>query len=120
MATVQPMPRPRTIAEFETIRPQMIDTLGRPLRSSFCTACGRSHFTVEPHLSEIRCPRCRSTSARCQRPSGHDAESWHVERFEELDRISDEREAAGIPVVAPWPDPAPTLFDVDQAEGDPL
>ncbi len=118
MATVQPVPRPRTVADFEKIRPLMVDTLGRPLRSSFCTVCGCSHFTVEPHVSEIPCPRCKSTGIRCQRPSGHDADSWHIERFEELDRISDERAAAGIAVVAPWPDPAPTLFDVDPPEGD--
>lgn len=103
----QPMPKPATIDEYRRVRPQMIDTAGRPLVLAPCASCGREHFTVEPCAHEAPCPRCGSTAGRCRRPSGHDAAEWHAERVAVFESLCDEREAAGLPQVARWPEPAP-------------
>lgn len=103
MSAVQPVPAPATWAEYESIRPQLIDTLGRPLVSSWCDRCQCRHFTVDPCVAEVPCPSCGSTRARCVRPSEHEADSWHKERRARFEQLRDEREAAGIPQVARWP-----------------
>jgi|GEM_PF-2812775 len=103
---VQAVPRPATWEEFEAIKPQLIDTLGSPLISEFCSRCRCNHFTVEPHLDEVPCPDCGSTAARCRRGSEHEASEWHKARREAFDRLRDELEAAGIPQVARWAEPA--------------
>ena len=109
----QPMDRPDTWAEFEAVKPRMIDTLGRPLISEWCSGCGASHFTVEPCVSEVPCPDCGSTRLRCLRPSGHEAAEWHASRIAAFDRVRDEREAAGMAQVALWPrKPIGGLFDL--------
>lgn len=102
---VQPVPRPATVEEYLAVRPLMVDSHGAPLVTARCGACGVEHFTVEPCAAEVRCPRCGSTAARCRRPSGHDAAAWHSARWVELDRVSSEREARGLPAVARWPGP---------------
>ena len=106
----QPVLKPSTWGEYMAIRDLMIDTHGHPLVVAQCDQCSSSHFTVEPCLSEIACPDCGSTAARCQRPSGHDAAAWHASRQAELERITVEREARGVAVVARWPELTPTLF----------
>lgn len=106
---LQPVPRPRTVDEFLKIRPQLVDTNGAKLVSFYCTRCRQKHFTVEP--CRPPCPRCGSTAARCHRPSEHDAQDWHAARWAELDRLSEQRAAAGFPVVARWAASAPTLFE---------
>ncbi len=105
----QPMTRPKTVDEFRKARPRMIDTDGAPLVSAQCPTCEQVHLTVEP--CRPQCPECGSTAARCMRPSGHEAQDWHAARWAALDRLSDERLAAGLPVVARWADPSPALFD---------
>jgi len=100
----QPVPRPATVDEYQRIRPQLIDTTGRPLVLARCPRCRHEHFTVEPCAAEAPCPRCGSTAARCIRPSGHEADSWHTERVTAFDRLCDARAAAGLPQVARWPE----------------
>ena len=80
MSAVQPVPAPTTWAEYELIRPQLVDTLGRPLVSAWCDSCQCRHFTVDPCVAEVPCPVCGSTRARCVRPSEHEADSWHKDR----------------------------------------
>jgi hypothetical protein len=109
-ALVQPVLKPSTWGEYLAVRERMIDTHGRPLVIAHCDQCSSSHFTVEPCLSDVACPDCGSTAARCQRPSGHEAAAWHASRINELERITAQREAHGAPAVAPWPASAPTLF----------
>lgn len=104
------MPRPRTVGEYLAARPQMIDTHGEPLRLARCASCAREHFTVEPCAAEAPCPRCASTSSRCRRPSGHEADAWHAERAAAFEELCAEREAAGLPQVARWPEVTPALF----------
>ena len=106
----QPMPRPRTVGEYVAARSQMIDSHGEPLRLAYCASCAREHFTVEPCAAEAACPRCASTSSRCRRPSGHEADAWHVERAAAFEQLCAAREAAGLPQVARWPEDAPALF----------
>ena len=109
----QPMMRPDTWAEFEAVKSRMIDTHGRPLVSEYCSTCGTSHFTVEPCVSEVPCPTCGSTKARCMRPSEHEAAGWHADRVALFDQLRDEREAAVLPQVAVWPrEPIGGLFDL--------
>lgn len=103
MSAVQPIPAPTTWAEYELIRPQLVDTLGRPLVSAWCDSCQCRHFTVDPCMAEASCPVCGSTRARCVRPSGHEADSWHKDRRDRFEQLRDEMEAAGIPQVARWP-----------------
>jgi len=103
MTITQPMPKPETWAEFQTVKPRMIDTLGRPLVSEFCPGCAVTHFTVEPCVAEVPCPDCGSTKTRCMRPSEHEAAAWHAARIDAFDQLRDEREAAGLPQVAIWP-----------------
>lgn len=105
MRTVrQPMPKPTTYEEYLRLRPSMIDTAGQALELFNCRRCAREHFTVEPCADEAPCPRCGSTAARCHRPSGHDADTWHTSRILAYESLCAEREAAGIPQVARWPD----------------
>ena len=103
MTIAQPFPKPETVDEYQQLRPQMIDTLGRPLVLGPCAVCRRPHFTVEPHASDVPCPDCGSVAARCVRPSEHEASAWHKARVRAFDALCDEREAAGLPVVARWP-----------------
>lgn len=112
----QPVTKPKTWGEFFKVRPLMVDTFGNPLVSEYCARCRDEHFTVEPHIDEIVCPECGSIALRCHRPSGHDAANWHKRRFDELDRLGDEREAAGLPAVARWlpvSEAAPSLFELE-------
>lgn len=99
----QPMPRPQTYAEYERARPHMIDTTGRPLELAWCHPCNREHFTVEPHAADAPCPRCKATTGRCIRPSGHEADAWHKGRLDAFHALCDALEAAGHPQVARWP-----------------
>lgn len=108
----QPFLKPATRDEYERIKPQLVDSSGKPLESVFCSACGVKHFTVEPCLVAVRCPSCGSVAARCRRPSGHDT-NWHADRVAELERVTRGRDAAGLPVVAPWPTPRPALFEME-------
>lgn len=101
--SVQPVPRPSTVDEFEAVRHLLVDTLGRPLVSEHCGRCGSSHYTVEPHLDEVPCPQCSSAGKRCVRPSEHEATSWHRARVEAFDALRDAQEAAGRAQVARWP-----------------
>lgn len=101
----QPMARPATVGEYLAMRPRMIDTHGRPLRLGECARCGREHFTVEPCAHEAPCLRCGATASRC-RPSEHEADAWHAERVAAFEALCAEREAAGLPQVARWPDAA--------------
>lgn len=98
----QPMRRPETTAEYEAMKPWMIDTHGKPLISAYCADCRTTHFTVEPCIREVPCPDCGSTTIRCRRPSGHDA-AWHASRVAAFDELRDQRDAAGVPQVAVWP-----------------
>lgn len=102
MSVTQTMQAPETLPEFEAIKAELVDTAGRPVVSEYCARCHCRHFTIEPHLDEIPCPRCGSTVKRCWRPSGHEADGWHVERIGLFDAVRDEKEAAGIPQVARW------------------
>lgn len=105
MTTIQSFPCPATWDEFEATKSQLIDTLGRPLVSEWCAACRCSHFTVEPHLSQVPCPDCGSTATRCVRGSGFEAAEWHKARRDAFDRLRDQLEASGVPQVARWGDP---------------
>ncbi len=107
MTITQPMPAPRTLAEYEAAKPHMIDTLGRPLVTAWCDTCRIRHFTVEPCASEAPCPTCGSTRSRCMRPSEHEAPSWHRARVARFEALCDQRESEGLPQVARWPAPAP-------------
>lgn len=100
----QPVNRPATRSEYERIRDQLIDTLGRPLELSWCEPCGCQHFTVEPCLSQVPCPACGSTKQRCVRPSEHEAQDWHAERIAAFDQLRDSLESSGSPQVARWPE----------------
>lgn len=103
MSTVtQPFAAPATWAEFERIKPLLIDTHGNAAVSALCGKCRVRHFTVEPHAADAACPRCGSTAAHCQRPSGHDAAGWHRERVEVFDALRDDLQAQGHPQIAPW------------------
>lgn len=102
MPITQPIPRPTTRAEYEAAKPSMIDTHGRPLVITMCSACKVEHFTVEPCLSMVPCPRCGSTRSRCMRPSEHEAAEWHAERIEAFDQLRDRLEDQGIAQVAKW------------------
>lgn len=113
MTITQPVTCPETWAEFEAVKSRMIDTHGHPLVSELCSACGTTHFTVEPCVSEVPCPTYGSTRARCVRPSEHEAAGWHAARVAAFDQLRDEREAAGMPQVAIWPrEPIGGLFDL--------
>lgn len=103
--TTQPMPKPATVDEYERIRGELIDTLGNPVVRAWCQKCRCEHFTVDPCVAEVPCPRCDSRAMRSRRPSGHEAGSWHAERVKAFDRLRDEMEAAGMPQVAKWPEP---------------
>lgn len=105
----QPMPRPTTFAAYLSARPRMVDTHGNLLRSEHCARCAQEHFTVEPCASEAPCPQCGSSASRCRRPSGHDATEWHAARRSAFETLCAEREAAGLPQVALWPETAAPL-----------
>jgi len=109
----QPVPRPATVGEYLAIRDHLVDTHGNPLRLIDCPGCSRQHFTVEPCAAEVPCPSCGSRTGRCRRPSEHDASEWHADRHAAFEALCSDREAAGIPQVARWPDtPESTpLFD---------
>jgi hypothetical protein len=98
----QAVPAPATRAEFERIKPQLIDTHGNLAVSDWCDDCRCTHFTVEPHLADVPCPHCGSSAGSCKRPSGHDAQGWHSERVDAYTALCDVREAAGLPQIAPW------------------
>ncbi len=102
MTLTQPFPKPATFDEYEKVKPFLIDTAGAPLVSEWCDSCRHAHFTVDPCVSEVPCPRCGSTRLRCVRPSEHEAAAWHHERVEAIDLLRDALEAAGVPQVAPW------------------
>lgn len=110
---VQPVPRPTTRAEYEAVKSQMVDTLGRPLVIERCAQCRCDHFTVEPHLAEVPCPDCGSTATHCLRGSEHEASEWHKARVEAFDQLRDEREAAGVPQVAKWAESAALVVERD-------
>lgn len=45
-------------------------------------------MTAPAHTRELpKCPVCESTSKRCKRPSGHEADTWHVAREDELAQL---------------------------------
>lgn len=100
----QAVPRPKTWGDYERVRPALIDTYGRPCVTFDCGECHAEHFTVGICHQKVRCPQCGSTARRCRRSSGHDASEWHRARFNEHDRIVDELDRAGFPVVARWAD----------------
>lgn len=101
----QPIVKPATIDEYLAVRHALIDTHRRPLVVVPCAHCGREHFTVEPCAHEVPCPTCGSTASRGRRPSDHDAAAWHTERVNALEALCAQREAAGSPQAARWPEP---------------
>lgn len=104
----QPVPKPKTLGEYAAVRHLLTDTAGSPLVTITCTRCSSKfgtqveHYEVEPHVDEIRCPTCSSTSTKCLRPSGHTSSQWHKSRFGELDAILEARLAEGLAVPALW------------------
>lgn len=103
-AITQIVRKPETWEEYERIRAELIDTHGRSLVRAWCKQCRCEHFTVDPCLAQVPCPRCGSDAVRCRRPSGHEAARWHSERIKAFDRLFGNLEAAGIPQVARWPE----------------
>lgn len=96
----KPKPKPPTKDMDEDERLAMDDAV--VVANTSCSECGAKKGSPctdipYPHKSRFReihrllkCPSCKSTASRCKRPSGHEADVWHKDRTEMLEKLRQE------------------------------
>ena len=114
MTVYQPVPQPRTPAEYERVKDQLVDLAGRPLQRHACTACNGLTSVGEVCPMSLRCRSCLAEPGnRCTRPSEHATFNGelHRDRLDDAEAATTANAAAGITTIpAQWAPPAPVLF----------